>query len=39
MEESSTQRLMDSLLDHKQEVNLAATKEKNAALALSLIHI
>lgn len=33
MEESSTQRLMDSLLDHKQEVNLAATKEKNAALA------
>lgn len=33
MEESSTQRLMDSLLDHKQEVNLATTKEKNAALA------
>ncbi|CCK84473.1 Gamma-glutamyl phosphate reductase [Lactobacillus equicursoris 66c] len=33
MEESSTQRLMDSLLDHKQEVNLAATKEKNTALA------
>lgn len=32
MEESSTQRLMDSLLDHKQEVNLATTKEKNAAL-------
>lgn len=33
MEESSTQRLMDSLLDHKQEVNLATTEEKNAALA------
>ncbi|MDD6406609.1 MAG: glutamate-5-semialdehyde dehydrogenase [Lactobacillus equicursoris] len=33
MEESSTQRLMDSLLDHKQEVNLATTQEKNAALA------
>lgn len=33
MEESSTQRLMDSLLDRKQEVNLATTEEKNAALA------
>ncbi|MGN1407211.1 glutamate-5-semialdehyde dehydrogenase [Lactobacillus sp.] len=33
MEESSTQRLMDSLLVHKQEVNLATTEEKNEALA------